>query len=48
MEELVKELFKQLRTETPQKFFSEKIAEKKNRQTAGAKKDSFVQPIAEL
>ena len=31
MEELVKELFKQLRTDTPQKFFPEKVAEKNKR-----------------
>ena len=37
MEELVKELLKQLRKETPQKFFPEKTAEK-NRQPVGAKK----------
>ena len=45
MEELVKELFKQLRNETPQKFFPEKVAEKINLQPAGVKKDSFLQPI---
>ena len=38
MEELVKELFKQLRDETPQKCFPEKIAEKNKPTTRWSQK----------
>ena len=41
MEELVKELFKQLRNETPQKFFSEKVAEKNKPTTRWSQKGLF-------
>ena len=41
MEELVKELFKQLRNETPQKFFSEKVAEKNKSTTRWSQKGLF-------
>ena len=41
MEELVKELFKQLRTETPQKFFPEKVAEKNKPKTRWSQKGLF-------
>ena len=41
MEELVKELFKQLRNETPQKFFPEKVAEKNKPTTPWSQKGLF-------
>ena len=41
MEELVKELFKQLRYETPQKFVPEKIAEKNKPTTRRSQKGLF-------
>ena len=41
MEELVKELFKQLRNETRQKFFPEKIVEKNNSTTRWGQKGLF-------
>ena len=41
MEELVKELFKQLRNETPQKFFPEKVAEKNKPTTRWSQKGLF-------
>ena len=41
MEKLVKALFKQLRNETPQKFFPEKIAEKNKPTTRWSQKGLF-------
>ena len=48
METLVKELFKELRNETPEKFFPANFHKRTDRQPTGSEKNSFVQPIAEL